>query len=191
MASILFCVWLLCQGQRADIMIFAKVSLWSPPCPAVGEGLHSVVWGRGLEAPVEDSCACLVLGAAGSVMICDTAAQSWVRQWPALLQWEQAALSTPYQCSLHRLLQTWISGALLRSTVVVLWHTFPCERLSPALVFPSCSPQLFFLPLPLFLSFFNLPKWETHTLKSVSLFWWFIVMGWQECAQLLKYGMII
>lgn len=144
MASVsLLCLAIVSGSKSWHHDVCHSVSVVTSLSCAVGEGLHAVVWPRGLEAPVEDNWC---MPCAGGSSECDglwhrsSVLSEAVTCFAAV---GAAGAHTPYQCSAHSLLQTWISGALLRITVVVLWHTFPCERLSPALVFHSCSPLLF------------------------------------------------
>lgn len=150
------CVWPLCQGQRADIMIFATVSVVTSPSCAVGEDLQAMVWGRGLEAPVEGSWCMSCAGCSR----------------------EQQVFSTPYQCSAHSLLQTWLSWAVLGSTVVVLLDSSPCEKLKSC----SCLSLLFSCalfppssPFPVFLKPAKMRRTHTHWSLfpcSDGLLWW-------------------
>lgn len=150
MASVLLLCLTFVSGSKSwhhDICHSVSV-VTSLPC-TVDEGLNAMVWWRGFQAPMEDNWwACLpllVLGAAGSRMVCDAEAQSWVRQWE-----QQEVLSTASQCSARGLLQTWISRALLGSTqlgcpvaYLPMWKTKPCSRFSfpPVLLCSFFSPS--------------------------------------------------
>lgn len=116
-------------------------------------------------------------------------ARSWARQRSAFCSCSgnsgcsapQISAQHPACCRPFRSLELYCEALWLLS-----WLTFAHKRGSAALLFLFCSPPVFFPSFP-FLVFLKLAKMpQSHTLKSVSFFWQFIVMGWQEHTQLLE-----
>lgn len=108
-------------------------------------------------------------------------ARSWVRQRSTFCSCSgssgcsapQISVQHPACCRCFRSLELYCEALWLSS-----WHTFPCERVNAALLFPPCSPPLFppaTFPFPVFLKLAKMA--QRRTPKSVSLFWQFIVMA--------------
>lgn len=140
---------------------------------SVGGCLRAVVVRKGLGSPcawqlVHLSLCWVLQGIRWSVT---QKAWSWARQWSAFCSCSrnsrcsapQISAQHPACCRLFRPLKLscgtpWLS----------FWCTFPCEGVSATLLFPSCSPFLFFssFPFPVFPKFAKMP--QCHTPKSVS-----------------------
>lgn len=148
-------------------------------------------WGRGLEAPVDDNwCISRCVGC------CREHGGLWPRkldpEWGSDLL-SAAAVGTvgaQHPKSVH---STLLVADLLDLLSFTVKHYgcclgLPSHTKEEVLLFSFSSVRLLsFFPSFPFLVFLKLAKMpQSHTLKSVSLFWQFIVMGWQEHTQLLE-----